>query len=178
MFLRIGAALFLLFLVAACASGTVASRSSCVPLNPGLSVCDNVDGVRVSFVDATPTAVLGIARLTQRPDFLYVFHVSWAKERPLAAYARRQARDAAREAGPGLEIIGPVPDEIEGMPAVRYDLKPSGVSGPSSEARVIVVVDTGAGLALFNGSSTGAAATREALYSGAKTVVKILDVRK
>lgn len=158
----------------ACAPVSAASRDSCIPLNATLSVCKDVQGVAVSLVDATPKAVLGIARLRSKPELFYVFHVAWDISASLEEYANAQMQEQVK----GSPLPEPSAVRVEGFPAIRYDLKSASTAKSSAGPRIMLFIDTGAGIATIVGHSKAAGMSSEDVYAGAQSVARILRVRK
>lgn len=148
----------------------------CVPLNSALSVCMNLQDVEVSLVDATPMSVLGSAKLRSRVDLFYVFQIAWDSSPSLEEYAEAQLQDLAA----GSTLSNPVAVKVQGYPAIRYDLEPASAAGSSNlpPIKMILFVDTGAGLATIIGIPKKPDVSSEDLYVGAESVVRILQIRK
>jgi hypothetical protein len=147
-------------------------RDPCVPLNPALAVCFDVQGVRASLVDATPTEVLGMARLSSRSDLVYVFTISW----DISVSLEKYANSAIQELPSGFTLLNSSADNVDDYPAIRYDLEPSWTEGSSLEPiiQMVLFIDTGAGFASIAAMPNKSGISQEEIYSGAKRVARIL----
>jgi len=148
----------------------------CIPVNPPLSVCFDVEGVQASLVDATPTEVLGMAQLHSAPDLVYAFTISWDISVPLEEFANA----AIKELPAGPTVPSPSADRVLGYPAIRYDLEPEWAADPSPQPRmqVVLFIDTGAGIASIVGMPKKPGLSQEEIYAGAKSVARILRVQQ
>lgn len=159
----------------------------CVSVNPPLSVCTNIPDVQVSFVDASPTGVLGTARLRSGPRLSYIFIISWDAPVSLDEYAA----DFMSEEDAGYALANPHHFTFGEFPALRFDLTPTkeaespseqGEPGPEFfKQRMILFVDTGAGIATIGDAPRmpgSPEVSLEQLYSGAESVARILRIRR
>lgn len=148
----------------------------CVPVNPPLAVCFDVEGVQASLVDATPTEVLGMAQLQSAPDLVYAFTISWDISVSLEEYANA----AIKELPAGPTSPSPSADNVEGYPAIRYDLEPAWAADPSPQPRMqmVLFIDTGSGIASIVGIPNKPGMSHEEIYAGAKRVARILRVQQ
>ncbi|MGQ7829866.1 hypothetical protein [Altererythrobacter sp. Z27] len=158
----------------------------CVSVKPPLSVCTNIPDVQVSFVDASPTGVLGTARLRSGPGLSYIFIISWDAPVSLEEYAA----DFISEEDAGYALANPHRFALGEFPAIRFDLTPAreaespveqGEPGPELfTPKMILFIDTGAGIATFSDAPRmpgSPEATLEEIYSGAESVARILRIQ-
>lgn len=171
--MKIASALCMVILLAtACTNVAAEDRSPCTPLNATLSVCNDIPGISVSLVDATPGAVLGIAKVSERDKLSYVFNIAWNTSVPLEQYAQSHAQGLAS----GYALQKPVSVTVEGKPAIRYDFAPLSGHAANTGPKVALFIDTGAGLATFISSTGKPGITPEELYRGAVKAARILRI--
>lgn len=163
-----------LLLLAASSHASARDDDRCVTLNSNLSVCTDIPDVSVSFIDATETKVLGVARLKSRNDITYVFGVDWDVATSLDDFAF----SLVQELDPKLVWQGPIPVTVRGLRATRYDGTPAPDGEAGSPAKSALFIDTGAGIASFIGSTTGPDVTPEELFTGAECAAGILRIEE
>ena len=147
----------------------------CIPLNEALSVCTDVQGVAVSFVDGTPVAAMGIARLQRFKDVRVIWAAYWDNSAPLDVYAHEQAQ-AAMDFEPGYRLQKPVPVVAEGFSGVQFDLVPKENGTQGKWPRSMLFLDTGAGKAILNTFALSPKVTLEDIHLAAKSAARIFQI--
>ena len=152
----------------------------CVPLNPTLSVCMNDPQVQASLVDGTPTGVLGTARLRSRQDIFYTFMISWGDDVTLTEYVRQQDDEMQFELSNSTALT------VGGFDALRFDFSalPTEVSRDDQSdlnpdmprPRMVLFVDTGAGIVTIVGVPKNVQVSHEDLYSGVESIFRIFRI--
>ncbi|WP_143736754.1 hypothetical protein [Erythrobacter dokdonensis] len=162
------------FLLWVSTSSSAQEPSSCTPLNSTLSICTDVPGIKVSLVDATTSAVLGIVRLKARSDLFYAFNIAWDLTSPLEEYAQSYAEELGAE----HRLQEPAFVEVLGRPAIRYDVEPLSSESPNAGLKMVLFIDMGTGIATFLGNAKGPEVTAEDLYLGAGEAARIIRIRQ
>lgn len=152
----------------------------CVPLNSALAVCMNDAQVQASLVDGTPTGVLGTARLRSRQDIQYTFMISWADDVTLEEYACQQEKEMEFELSHSTALT------VGGFEALRFDISElptkdsledqSGLNPDLPKPRMVLFVDTGAGIMTIVGMPMKPEVPLQDLYSGAERVAGIFRI--
>lgn len=147
----------------------------CIPLNEELSVCTDIEGLGVSFIDATPTAALGSVRLQATDGINIVWAAYWEVDTPLEKYANEEAL-AAAEYEAEYELQTPVSLVIEGFPGVRYDLISTSQGEADLPPRSILFLDTGAGYTILNGFARDPSVELEDIHLAVKSSARIFQI--
>ncbi|WAT16809.1 hypothetical protein OZN62_07595 [Aurantiacibacter sp. MUD11] len=154
----------------------------CLPVNPPLAICMNDPQVQVSLVDGSPTGVLGTATLRSSPDLSYVFIISWEEQVSLRDYARRQEEDMeyvlSNCARVGIGQFSGLRFDLEPAPATQAPAARSFENPALQSPRMVLFVDTGAGMATIVGTPRASTVSQEDLYRGAESVARIFRVRQ
>lgn len=152
----------------------------CVPVNPALAVCMDDARVQASIVDGTPTGVLGTAMLRSRQDIIYTFIVSWAEDMSLRDYARRQEEEMQYVLSDCTAL------QLGEFAALRFDVTSNasvgspddqGIRNPDlPQPRMVLFVETGAGIATIVGMPMNPEVPLQDLYSGAESVAGMFQI--
>ena len=156
----------------------------CVPVNAPLFVCFDVQDVQARLVDGTSTMVMGAADLQSNPDLTYAFMISWDVSVSLEEYANALMQEEDAE----WTMLNPKSVNVEGYSAIRYDLEPAPTADLPFDRRdfdpnyqdpkMLLLIDTGSGIATIIGTPRKPEVSSEELYAGAESVARILRIRK
>lgn len=144
----------------------------CIALNEALSICTNVEGLGVSFVDGTPTAAMGLARLQAHENVVYVWFVEWEVEVSFEDYAR-EAAQSLLHSSPGYSLQDRVDITLEGFSGFRYDLLPKD-KGNENFPKSLLLLDAKGGFFSIFGEAREPSVRLENLHEGATSAARML----
>lgn len=156
----------------------------CIPVNPPLKLCFDVQDVLAGSAFGSSTSYFIGVDLQTRPDLTYMVMISWDVPDSLEEYADI----LMREEGAEWILSNPIAADIAGFPSIRFDLEPLPAADLPFNRRdfdpgyqdpnLMVLIDTGSGIATIIGTPRVPEATAEDLYSGAESVARILRIQQ